>query len=491
MKPRVFLGSSGQQEKLLQALTRGLEEIADVDPWMTVFNPGVSTLERLVELTHEVDFAAFVFAQDDWTTRGASPDAASGVASPRDNVVFEAGLFGGALGIRRTFILHANGAKLPTDLLGLTSIRYDPDTTPAIVRQINQKLRKAIEAEGRISRLEGDWWQLSLTARTELEPSSISLLTISRGRGRRAGGRGTGMAGRRHAVRRATGARHRRNESIRPASSTSGMANVPVIQTLPNSGGSREIKLESVDRAGGYWTTRSDGPEPSTHGPPGSTSVQTRVTGPCSTATTRPSGRHSSSGVSRSGGRWRTTDCAASAPVESQRPLMHCLPGARGVGWSDSKRGGIAMAVTAARTVREAMHEGCECIDESQMLVDAAKRMEELDVGVLPICGSDDRLKGMLTDRDIVVKAIAEGRDPATTSCGEFAQGTVHWIAAEASFDEALSMMREHAVKRLCVMDENKRLTGIITEADVATHAPEAATGELVGAIAAKPPQHF
>src|SRR5262247_2146258 len=182
MKPRIFLGSSGQQETLVQALTEGLEDVVDVDPWTSVFNPGVSTLERLVELTREVDFAAFVFAQDDWTTKGASPEAASGQASPRDNVVFEAGLFGGALGIRRTFILHANGAKLPTDLLGLTSIRYDPDTTPAVVRQINQKLRKAIEAEGRICRLEGDWWQLSITARTELEPSAISLLTISRDR---------------------------------------------------------------------------------------------------------------------------------------------------------------------------------------------------------------------------------------------------------------------------------------------------------------------
>jgi CBS domain-containing protein len=137
------------------------------------------------------------------------------------------------------------------------------------------------------------------------------------------------------------------------------------------------------------------------------------------------------------------------------------------------------------------MHEGCECIGESQTLFDAARRMEELDVGGLPICGDDDRLKGMLTDRDIVVKALAQGRDPATTMCGEFAQGTVHWIAADGSFDEALGMMREHAVKRLCVMDDNKRLSGIITEADVATHAPEGKTGELVEAIAAKPPQHF
>jgi CBS domain-containing protein len=149
------------------------------------------------------------------------------------------------------------------------------------------------------------------------------------------------------------------------------------------------------------------------------------------------------------------------------------------------------MAATPATMVREAMHEGCECIGESQTLADAAKRMEELDVGVMPICGDDDRLKGMLTDRDIVVKAVAQGRDPATTRCGELAQGTVRWIAADTSLDEALSMMREHAVKRLCVMDDNKRLSGIITEADVATHAPDGKTGELVGAIAAEPPQHF
>src|SRR5689334_4131515 len=126
-KPRIFLGSSGQQAKLFQALTRGLADVADVEPWTTTFNPGRSTLDRLVELAQQVDFAAFVFAQDDWTTTEASPP---GQASPRDNVVFEAGLFGGALGIRRTFILHATGAKLPTDLLGLTAVRYDPATGP-------------------------------------------------------------------------------------------------------------------------------------------------------------------------------------------------------------------------------------------------------------------------------------------------------------------------------------------------------------------------
>src|SRR6266508_1176690 len=127
MKPRIFLGSSGQQAKLLESLTRGLEQVADVEPWTTTFNPGTSTLERLVELTREVDFAAFVFAQDDWTSHGDAP----GQASPRDNVVFEAGLFGGVLGMRRTFIVHANGAKLPSDLLGLTCVRYAEATSAA------------------------------------------------------------------------------------------------------------------------------------------------------------------------------------------------------------------------------------------------------------------------------------------------------------------------------------------------------------------------
>src|SRR5580765_565364 len=183
-KPRIFLGSSGKQTKLLQALTRGLEDVAHVEPWTTSFDPGTTTLERLLELAHEVDFAAFAFARDDWTTNGTStsPPTESGQASPRDNVVFEAGLFGGALGMRRTFILHANGAKLPSDLLGLTSIRYGESPGAAEVRAVNEKLRKAIESGGRVARIDGLWWQYSLTERTTREPSAISLLRISRDR---------------------------------------------------------------------------------------------------------------------------------------------------------------------------------------------------------------------------------------------------------------------------------------------------------------------
>jgi hypothetical protein len=259
MKPRIFLGSSTQQAKLLSALTRGLDDIVDVHAWTTVFNPGVSTLDRLVELTREVDFAAFVFAHDDWTSKGAAPDPAAVQASPRDNVVFEAGLFGGALGLRRTFILHARGAKLPTDLLGLTSIRYDPDTTPVVVRQINQQLRKAIDAEGRISRLEGQWWQLSLTERTEFEPSAVSLLNITRDRTGSLEVRGRSWAG------DGTLSARYWSEASRERIDPAGIfyfwkGERPRHPNAPELEGTGEILLESVDRANGYWTTRSDGP---------------------------------------------------------------------------------------------------------------------------------------------------------------------------------------------------------------------------------------
>jgi hypothetical protein len=183
-KPRIFLGSSGKQEELLEALTRGLQDVAHVDPWTTAFHPGTTTLERLLELAHEVDFAAFAFARDDWTTTSPPAAAATGSAqaSPRDNVVFEAGLFGGALGMRRVFILHASGSKLPSDLLGLTCVRYG-EATPSEMDTVNQKLRKAIENEGRVARIEGLWWQYSLTERGPREPSAVGLVRIARDRG--------------------------------------------------------------------------------------------------------------------------------------------------------------------------------------------------------------------------------------------------------------------------------------------------------------------
>jgi len=256
MKPRIFLGSSGKQSKLAQALTRGLAEVAEVEPWTAVFNPGISTLDRLVELTREVDFAAFVFALDDWTSN-PSDEIAQGQASPRDNVVFEAGLFGGALGMRRTFILHAKGAKLPTDLLGMTAVRYPSALTAADMRAVNQKLRKAIEDEGRLTRIEGDWWQHSLTLRSEREPSAISLLRISRDRegGLEVAGRGWQEDGT-LSVRYWSVASKERREP--PSVFYYWNGERPRHPNAPQLDGTGEIRLESADRASGYWTTRSD-----------------------------------------------------------------------------------------------------------------------------------------------------------------------------------------------------------------------------------------
>ncbi len=258
-KPRIFLGSSGKQEKLLQALTRGLGDIASVEPWMTSFNPGVSTLERLLELTREVDFAAFVFAQDDWTTGApsASSETGPGQASPRDNVVFEAGLFGGVLGMRRTFILHASGAKLPSDLLGLTCVRYAGALTSAETKAINQKLRKAIENEGRVARVEGSWWQFSLTERTAKEPSALSLLKISRGRNG-----ALELTGRSWREDGSLSARYW-SEALNEKEGSSGIfyywnGERPLDPNAPQLYGTGEIKLESEDRASGYFTTRAD-----------------------------------------------------------------------------------------------------------------------------------------------------------------------------------------------------------------------------------------
>ena len=257
-KPRIFLGSSGKQTKLLQALTRGLEDVAHVDPWTTSFNPGTTTLERLLELAHEVDFAAFVFAKDDWTSAGpAAPSPDGGQDSPRDNVVFEAGLFGGVLGMRRTFILHARGSKLPSDLLGLTCVRYGDATTAAEMREVNQKLRQAIESQGRLARIEGLWWQFSLTERGPREPSAVSLLRISRDRDG-----ALELSGRSWQEDGTLSARYW-CEAVKEKKEPSGIfyywrGERPRDPDAPQLYGTGEIRLESADRAAGYWTTRSE-----------------------------------------------------------------------------------------------------------------------------------------------------------------------------------------------------------------------------------------
>src|SRR5215208_6553179 len=124
-----------------------------------------------------------------------------------------------------------------------------------------------------------------------------------------------------------------------------------------------------------------------------------------------------------------------------------------------------------AKKAKDVMTPDAKCVGENDTVLDAAKRLAELDVGALPICGEDDRLKGMLTDRDIVVKVLAQGKDPSSTKAGELGQGDTK---------------TEHKVRRLPVIDGH-RLIGIISQADIARNLDEEKTGDLVEAISAAP----
>ena len=137
-------------------------------------------------------------------------------------------------------------------------------------------------------------------------------------------------------------------------------------------------------------------------------------------------------------------------------------------------------------TARDVMTPNPTCAQEDQSLVDAARLMAELDVGALPICGNDNRLKGMLTDRDIVVKVLAQGKDPGETRAGDLGEGKPVTIGADDSVDEALRTMIDHKVRRLPVIDGHD-LVGIVSQADLATNIDEQKVGDLVEAISVAP----
>ena len=127
---------------------------------------------------------------------------------------------------------------------------------------------------------------------------------------------------------------------------------------------------------------------------------------------------------------------------------------------------------------REIMHPGVQCIGEDMSLLEAARMMRDLDVGSLPICGNDDRLKGIITDRDIVVRCVAEGLDCSRTKAVELG-GHVHWVDADDDVSHVLQTMESHQIRRLPVI-ENHRLVGMVSEADLAKHLTEDQLAEFV-----------
>ena len=139
-------------------------------------------------------------------------------------------------------------------------------------------------------------------------------------------------------------------------------------------------------------------------------------------------------------------------------------------------------------TARELMTEGAECVRTSDTLVTAALRMRELDVGAMPICGDDDRLAGVITDRDIVVKCIADGGDPKSTEVSRLAEGKPVTIGADDDIEEALRTMTQYDVRRLPVIDGD-RLVGMLSQADIARRDPDMA-GQIVSELASSPPNN-
>ena len=137
-------------------------------------------------------------------------------------------------------------------------------------------------------------------------------------------------------------------------------------------------------------------------------------------------------------------------------------------------------------TAREIMTPGAECAHVDQTVSEAAKKMRDLGVGSLPICGEDNRLAGMITDRDIVLNCVAEGMDTTQVKVQDYAGDEVVTIGADDSVEEALSTMSRARVRRLPVIDGHD-LVGMVSQADIARSLPEDKVGDLVAAISSAP----
>jgi CBS domain-containing protein len=141
------------------------------------------------------------------------------------------------------------------------------------------------------------------------------------------------------------------------------------------------------------------------------------------------------------------------------------------------------------KTARDVMTPNAECVGENDTLLDAAKKLADRGYGSMPICGEDNRLKGVLTDRDIVAKALAKGKDPSSTRAGELGEGKPVTIGADDSLQEALKTMAQHKVRRLPVIDGHD-LVGIVALADIARELEDdASKGDLIEAISEGPSQ--
>jgi CBS domain-containing protein len=132
--------------------------------------------------------------------------------------------------------------------------------------------------------------------------------------------------------------------------------------------------------------------------------------------------------------------------------------------------------------ISEVMTSKLSTIDADKSVAFAAKMLRDEDVGLAPIV-EGDRLVGTLTDRDIAIRVVAEGRDAESTTVREVASTELVTLDPQQNLDEALRLMAEHQVRRLPVVEEDGRLVGIIAQADIARQQNDAKTGEVVEQI--------
>lgn len=129
--------------------------------------------------------------------------------------------------------------------------------------------------------------------------------------------------------------------------------------------------------------------------------------------------------------------------------------------------------------VHEIMTAHARCVAPDNTLVEVAGYMAELDVGALPVC-DDDRLAGMITDRDIAIRAVAKGCDPSETAVSEIMTPSIVYIFADQEVEEATRVMQEHEIRRLPVLNRQKRLVGIVSLGDVAMSSHPAFSGQTL-----------
>jgi CBS domain-containing protein len=118
--------------------------------------------------------------------------------------------------------------------------------------------------------------------------------------------------------------------------------------------------------------------------------------------------------------------------------------------------------------VKDVMTSDVECISPDTTLRVAAQKMKELDIGPLPVCGDDDRLTGMITDRDIAIRAVAEGLDPSTAQVRDIMTPNIVYCFEDQDISDAAHMMEQNQIRRLVVLNHDKRLVGILSLGDIA-----------------------